>query len=145
MNTTISWIERNINNLLPNQVKNIEPLGLVGLHKEEQCLTITKDIDLIHSFRQQIHLEQCIKISIKMTHIGSFPKLVIRRHMDIQNLFMRRLIKLMHTSPFWSNVCIREPENVCKLGIADPIPGSLNIEIHIGVRIITIFFTSLDP
>jgi hypothetical protein len=34
MKTTLSWIERNIDNLLSNQVKDIESLGLVGLHKE---------------------------------------------------------------------------------------------------------------
>jgi hypothetical protein len=47
-------------------------MGLVGLHKEEQCLTITKDIDLILSFRQQSHPEQCIKIYVKSIHLGVF-------------------------------------------------------------------------
>lgn len=135
MNTTLSWIERNMDNFLLDQVKDIESLGLVGLHKEEQSLTFTKNIDLISSFRQQGHLEQCIEIPVEPMHIWSFPELTIRRHKDIQDLLTRRLIELMHTSPILNNVYIREPKIMRIPGIANFIPGSLNVEVQIRVRI----------
>jgi hypothetical protein len=53
MNTTLSWIERSINDFLANLVKDIEPLGLVGLHKSKQCLTINKNIDFYVSEQYQ--------------------------------------------------------------------------------------------
>jgi hypothetical protein len=36
-------------------------------------------------------------------------------------------------------------KDVCKPGIADLIPGSLNVGIHVRVRVTTMFITRLDP
>lgn len=51
MNTSLKRIERNINDFLPDQIKNIYVLGLTKLYEEDQSSTIPKNIDLVSSFR----------------------------------------------------------------------------------------------